>query len=113
MRPRASGCFTNSSPSSFNEDRPMKAGARRVPIQEACVSRVNFPSLSHLRAIGCFVEKAELESNVPAWDTLPNSGKASILNVEFVAGGVRHVPATASSSASLIPARGCGIPLHP
>ncbi len=57
----------------------MKAGARHVPFQEACVSRVNFAHRFYLRAIGFFVEIVELNFNVPAWNTLPNSGNASVV----------------------------------
>lgn len=57
----------------------MKAGARHVPFQEACVSRVNFAHRFYLRAIGFFVEKEELDFHVPAWDTLPKSGNAPVV----------------------------------
>ena len=57
----------------------MKAGARRVPIQEACLSRVKFQRCLYLCVIACFAEKADLEFNVPAWNTLPNSGNMSVV----------------------------------
>jgi len=58
----------------------MKAGARHVPFQEACLPRVNFAHRFYLRVIACFVEKAELEFNVPAWDALPKTGNASVVH---------------------------------
>lgn len=54
----------------------MKASARRVPFQEAYVPRVNFARHFYLGVIDCSALKDELDFNVPAWDTLPKSGKS-------------------------------------
>jgi hypothetical protein len=69
----------------------MKAGARHVPFQEACLPRVNFAHRFYLRAIACFVERDELESYVPAWDTLPKTGNASVVLWGWLLKKSRHV----------------------
>ena len=56
----------------------MQAGARHVPFQEACVSRVNFAHRFHLGAIVFLLLNDELEFHVPAWDTLPKTGNVSV-----------------------------------
>jgi hypothetical protein len=56
----------------------MKAVARRVPIQEACLPPVNFADHCYLGVIDYSALKDELNFNVPAWNTLPNSGNAPV-----------------------------------